>query len=243
MVQWTDRDEAMVNWLLVVRLAEMDAIRWALGALSGSGVPVSTRKAQQWVVRLEGAGLVERARPTYRDTSIVWATAAAIGRPAPNLFRQTIRHEVAVSAVSARYLAHGYTWQRDRKPVARLDHQADGVAIRDGEAELIEVELTPKTWQRYKMICENHSHRLAHDGVTRVAYFCTEDATRAVTRAADKYVFRTERPGLQAETVFDVRGQWVGPALDRPRPEVLPGASILTELDGVDGQPAGGVTR
>jgi hypothetical protein len=67
MVQWTDRDEAMVDWLLVVRLAEMDAIRWALGALSGAGVPVSTRKAQQWVVRLEGAGLVERARPTCRD--------------------------------------------------------------------------------------------------------------------------------------------------------------------------------
>jgi hypothetical protein len=93
MVQWTDRDEAMVDWLLVVRLAEMDAIRWALGALSGSGVPVNTRKAQQWVVRLEGAGLVERARPTYRDASIVWATAAAIGRPAPNLFRQAIGHE------------------------------------------------------------------------------------------------------------------------------------------------------
>jgi hypothetical protein len=27
MVQWTDRDEAMVDWLLVVRLAGMDAIR------------------------------------------------------------------------------------------------------------------------------------------------------------------------------------------------------------------------
>jgi hypothetical protein len=30
-VQSTDRDQAMVDWLLVVRLAEIDAIRWALG--------------------------------------------------------------------------------------------------------------------------------------------------------------------------------------------------------------------
>ncbi|WP_223695373.1 hypothetical protein [Leifsonia poae] len=48
--------------------------------------------------------------PRFRDGSIVWATHQAIGKTAPNLFRQTTRHEVAVAAVSARYLCRGYSW-------------------------------------------------------------------------------------------------------------------------------------
>ncbi|WBM78830.1 hypothetical protein KIV56_09405 [Cryobacterium breve] len=130
----------MVDWLSTVRLAEVDAIRWALGAMSGSADPISTRKAQHWVTRMVEAGLVDRARPTFQGASIVWATHDAVGRQPPNLFRQTTRHEVAVATVSARYLALGYTWQRDRRPVGVFDHQADGVATRGDQVELVEVE-------------------------------------------------------------------------------------------------------
>lgn len=58
MVQLTSRDEAMLEWLGVVRMADVDAIRWALAGLAGdhSGPPVSRRKAQQQVARRAGIG-------------------------------------------------------------------------------------------------------------------------------------------------------------------------------------------
>ncbi|TFB87415.1 hypothetical protein E3O44_09925 [Cryobacterium algoricola] len=221
MVQVTERDLVMVEWLGTVRLAEVDAIRWALGAMSGSADPISTRKAQHWIMRMVDAGLVDRARPTFQGASIVWATRDAIGRQPPNLFRQTTRHEVAVATVSARYLALGYTWQRDRRPVGLLDHQADGVATRDGQAELVEVELTAKSSPRYKHIYENHSRRLTQEGISKVFYFCTVDADRIVTREADRLIFRTERPRLVSTIAFDRRGHWLGSALD-PRATIGP---------------------
>lgn len=233
MVQITERDEALIAWLSVVRVADMDAIRWALGALSGAGAPVSLRRAQQRIAILQGSGLVDRSRPTFRDGSIVWATHQATGKTAPNLFRQTTRHEVAVATVSARYLAHGYSWRRDRKPRSPHDHQADGVAVKGDQLDLIEVELTPKTWQRYKTIMNNHVDRFANEGVSRVVYFCTADAERAVTREADKWIFRTERGRLVSMHVFDVRGKWVGdePAAVFDAPDEA-GARLTTELDG-----------
>ncbi|MEF2977196.1 hypothetical protein [Subtercola sp. YIM 133946] len=209
MVQITDRDEQMVDWLSTVRIADIDAIRWALGAYLGTGQPVAVRRANHWVSRLAQAGLVDRARPTFRDSSIVWATHQAIGKPAPNLFRQTTRHEVAVSTVSARYLAAGFTWKRDRKPSGILEHQADGVAQKGEHVELVEVELTPKTWQRYKQIFDNHIYRLDREGITQISYYCTADAERIVNREADKYVFRTERHRLLAVAAFDVQGHWI----------------------------------
>ncbi|TFB87273.1 hypothetical protein E3O44_09110 [Cryobacterium algoricola] len=214
MVQVTDRDEAMVNWLGTVRLADVDAIRWALGAMSGSAEPISTRKAQHWVMRMVEAGLVARARPTFQGASIVWATHDAVGRQPPNLFRQTTRHEVAVATVSARYLVLGYAWQRDRRPLGVFDHQADGVATYGDRVELVEVELTAKSKQRYRQIYENHSKRLRQDGVSRVVYFCTADADRIVNREADKFIFRTERLHLVSLIAFDRRGRWVGSHLD-----------------------------
>ncbi|WP_129590493.1 hypothetical protein [Cryobacterium aureum] len=76
--------------------------------------------------------------------------------------------------------------QRDRQPAGHREHQADGVATRDGIIELVEVELTPKTWQRYQKIVTNHAYRLVHEHVDRVAYFCTTDPHRAIIREADK---------------------------------------------------------
>lgn len=211
LVQMTSRDEAMLAWLGVVRLADMEGVRWALAGLSDAEVdgPVSVRKAQQWVARLMSVGLVARARPTFRDGQIVWATHQAIGRQAPDLYRQTTRHEVAVSTVAARYLAQGYTWTRDRRPQRLTEHQVDGVATKDGRVELVEVELTAKTLHRYQHICAAHASRLADGSVSRIVYFATPDAARAVAREADKFLFRDHRSKLVTLSVFDKRGKWV----------------------------------
>ena len=214
MEQITERDEAMVQWLGVVRLADVEAVRWALGAFARASEPLSLRRAQLWVARMTAIGWLDRSRPTYRDGSIVWATRLAIGKPPPRLFRQTTRHEVAVATVSARYLAQGFTWRRDRQPAGHREHQADGVATRDGIVELVEVELTPKSWQRYQKIVTNHGYRLVHEKVDRVAYFCTADAHRAITREADRRLVRTERPRLVSYPCLDARGIWIGNNLD-----------------------------
>ncbi len=209
-MQVTSRDEAMLEWLSVVRMVDMEGIRWALGGFSGAGVPVSLRKAQQWVARLRGVGLVDSARPTFRDGSIVWATHAATGKAAPHLFRQTTRHEVAVASVSARYICNGWTWQRDRDPASKVDHMTDGVAVRGDEIELVEVELTPKTLGRYGQIFNNHTGRIDREGVGRVVYFCDEKTERAVRREADRRVHHTTRHKVLTLTAFDVRGKWIG---------------------------------
>jgi len=210
--QLTRRDELMLEWLAVVRMADMEAIRWALSAFAGSGEsgPFGPRKAQQWAARMQDAGLIQRVRPTHRGQSVVWPAHVAIGR-APDLYRQTARHELTVSMVSARFLARGYEWMRDRRPVSLRDHQADGVAVRGGAVELVEVELTPKAPLRYKAIHNDHAERLTSGGVTRVVYLCTADAARIVLREADRYLFRDLRPRLVAVPVFDVGGRWVGP--------------------------------
>jgi len=80
MIQLTSRDDAMLEWLGVVRIAEMDAIRYALAGTSGVSEPVHLRRAQFWVKRLEELGLVARGRPTHRDTSIIWPTQRATGK-------------------------------------------------------------------------------------------------------------------------------------------------------------------
>jgi len=158
-------------------------------------------------------GWLDRSRPTYRDGSIVWATRLAIGKPPPSLFRQTTRHEVAVATVSARYLAQDFTWRRDRQSVGHREHQTDGVATRDGIVELVEVELTPKSWQRYQKIVTNHAYRRVHEDVDRIAYFCTAEAHRAITREADRRLVRTERSRLVSYPCLDARDIWIGPNL------------------------------
>lgn len=208
-MQLTDRDYEMIRWLDLVKVANRDGLQWALGAFSGAGQPVSVRKVQQWSARLESVGLIGRYRPTYVDGSIVFPTRLATGHRPPNLLRQTTRHEVAVAAVSAHYLASGFEWTRDRKPQAFLDHQADGIAVRGDAVELVEVELTPKSWQRYKLIFEDHGRRLSEERATAVAYYCCPAADRAVRRDADRFMFRAERERLASFSVFDERGGWL----------------------------------
>lgn len=238
-MQMTKRDQAMLDWLSVVRLADVDAVRWALGGLAGSGGPVTTRRANVWISRLVDEGLLGRARPNFRDGSVIWATHQAIGKTAPNLFRQTTRHEVAVASVSARYLAHGYTWARDRKPASKADHQTDGVATKGDVIELVEVELTPKTIYRYRGICASHTMRMQREGVSRVVYFGTPEASRVIAREADTFIFRDLRPRLLTMPVLDVRGSWEGGDFGlwgddkNGAAESLAGDVVTGELDGL----------
>jgi hypothetical protein len=239
-MQMTKRDVDMLEWLGVVRVADVDAVRWALGGLSGSSVPVTSRRANMWIARLVDVGLLGRARPNFRDGSVVWATHQAIGKSNPNLYRQTARHEVAVAAVSARYLAHGYTWARDRVAPSKGEHQADGVAIRGDEIELVEVELTPKTLHRYPQIFRNHAARMDREGVTRVVYFGTSEVSRVVSREADRHLFRALRPKLLTMPVIDVRGTWDGPDFGlwnsdtASGPDAVAGGVVPAELPGLD---------
>lgn len=215
MVQMTPRDEQALEWLAVVRIADMEAVRWALGALNGTGGPVTLRKAQRWVSRMRETGAVGVARPTFRDGSLLWLTHAWTGETAPNLYRQTTRHEVAVAGASARFLAHGFRWERDRK-VSRAqanggEHEGDGVALAGGRRVLVEVELTPKTPDKLEAIIRNHverrlwADRRGHEPVTDVVYLADAASARAVRRQL--------RPGedhahIQVLDVFDVRGRW-----------------------------------
>lgn len=209
LVQMTDRDEAILEWLRVVRMADLDAMRWAMGALRGSGLqgPVTLRNAQRWMHRMSAVGLIGTARPGFRSGSILWPTHEQ-GLRAPNLLRQTTRHELLVASVSARYLAAGYGWDRDRRPSALCEHQADGIATKHGRSELIEVELTPKTRNRYKVILNAHSDRL-ENGIDRIEYYCTAAAARTINREADRYLFRDHRSRLEVIAAFDGCGGWI----------------------------------
>jgi hypothetical protein len=209
MVLVTARDEEMVEWLRVVRATDLESIRFALAAFADATRPVSLRRAQQWVVRMMETELVGRARLTLQNGSVVWATQKATGKRPPNLLGQTFRHEVAVASASARYLFNGWSWARDRKASSDHDHQADGIATRGEDTELVEVELTPKAIERYAPICNSHSWRMSHEGISRVVYLCTADATRMVRREADRNLIRDDRGRLLTITAFDKRGIWI----------------------------------
>ncbi|WP_165068708.1 hypothetical protein [Marisediminicola senii] len=142
----------------------------------------------------------------------------------------TTRHEVAVAAVSARYITRGYSWVRDKKPSSLLEHQADGVATRDEIQELIEVELTAKSITRYRQIFDSHTMRLTRHGIARVAYFCTPDVARIVEREADRFVFRTDRARITVHPVFDRHGRWL--AIDDTAADAIPPASVPMQLTG-----------
>lgn len=210
MLQLTSRDEAMLDWMNVVRLADVDAIRWALSAYQDDhDGPVSVRRANHWIARMAELGYLGRVRPMYRDRQIVWPTHHASGRSAPRLFRQTMRHELAVAAVAGRYLAAGFDWSRDRRPQSLAEHQADGVARMDGHTYLIEVELTAKRASRYRAIHASHSDRLTDGGISRVRYLCAPSVGRVVSAEADKFIFRDARLRLQIDTVFDEQGRLI----------------------------------
>ncbi|WP_375389118.1 hypothetical protein [uncultured Amnibacterium sp.] len=188
-------------------MCDVQSIRWVLGSLNGSSGPVSTRAAQAWCSRMEHVGLIERANLGAPGGSWLWGTYEATGQSRPNVYTQTARHEVAVAAVSARYLAAGFGWQRDDKPPFAGGHQADGVALGRRSIELIEVELTPKRAPRYASIFTAFQRRLDYGDANRVDYLCTEPAARAVRRSLSSSPSgRAVARFVSVRTMFDSRG-------------------------------------
>jgi hypothetical protein len=203
----TDRDEAMLDWLSVVRMADMSALRFALAGLSGASEPVSERRVRQWVARLVEMGLLERERISLKGDSIVWVARRWNGAKRPKLLGQMTRHELTVAAVSARYLTRGFSWERDRKPVSLFEHQTDGV-VRGGEqVDFVEVELTAKTPARYQLIFQSHTFRLRESELARVVYLCTPVAARTVRREAARWMSAEVLPRLVVLDVIDARGR------------------------------------
>jgi hypothetical protein len=203
----TSRDERVCEWLRIVRVTDVQAIRWVLGALNEIDGPVSTRRAQTWVARMEVVGLIERANLGGPGGSIVWGTYEATGQGRPNVYRQTTRHEVAVAAVSARYINAGFAWRRDEKPQYVGGHQADGISLGYRTSELIEVELTAKRAPRYASIFAAYRNRLDYGEAGQIAYLCNDSSGRAVREA-----LTASAPGraiaarVTVRVVFDLRG-------------------------------------
>jgi hypothetical protein len=50
---------------------------------------------------------------------------------------------------------------------------------------------------------------MSREGITRVVYLCTADATRMVRREADKLLFRDDKSLIVTITAFDRRGTWI----------------------------------
>lgn len=204
------RDEQMMTWFQIVRIANVQSVRWVLGTLNGQRGPVSVRRAQAWCARMETAGLVDRAQLGGPGGSLVWATYAGTGMGKPGLYRQTTRHEVAVAAASARYAAAGYAWQRDEKPTYAGGHQADGVAFVPRWRELIEVELTPKRLPRYVSIFQAFSRRFALGEMAAVTYLCNTESNRAVREALTSLpIGRAISDRVTVRDVYDRAGQWI----------------------------------
>ena len=77
--------------------------------------------------------------------------------------------------------------------------------------EYVEVELTPKTADRYRWILNRHADRLEQDPTVQITYLCTADAARFVDREADRYLIRRLRERLAVQTAFDRHGTWIAP--------------------------------
>ena len=161
---------------------------------------------QAWCARMELVGLIERANLGHPSGSWVWGTFEATGQARPHIYAQTARHEVAGAAVSARYIAAEFGWQRDDKPPLAGGHQADGVTIGRRSIELIEVELTLKRARRYASIFTSYRRRLDYGGASRISYLCDAAAVRAVLIALNASPDgRAIAPQVAVREVFDGR--------------------------------------
>lgn len=208
-VRLTDRDAAMFEWFSIVRVTTMEGVRWVLGALNDASGPVSKNQAFVWVRRMQELGMIERARvPPFRGT-MLYATPRAIKKRAPDLLRQTTRHELMVSVISARYIHAGWHWDRDLDKAEAL-HEADGVASSDGVTDLVEVELTAKRRTRYEEIFRSFRERLDDDPELRVVYLCTVDAGRVVRDALTKGAGMDIASRTYVVDLFGRDGAWVG---------------------------------
>lgn len=233
MVRLTARDLHVLDWLGVVRLTNMQGLRWILGGFNGERGPVTVRKAQRWAARMEEIGRVQRGQLSTVGGSLIWPAFDESGRSAPDLFRQTTRHEISVSLAAARFYADGWAWHPDRLVAKKGDHQGDGVAIySDAEgsvAHVIEVELTPKHRPRYVQIFRAFGRRIDEGDVSGVVYLCTAESARAVRAAlADPLIGPRVAEHVVVVDAFERMGSWDEDTL----PEWMPAlrASLGDEL-------------
>lgn len=228
-VSLTERDERLLAWLSDVRLADIESVRVALGALAAPPAAVSLRRAQQRVAKLEGAGLLRRARPRLRSGSVLWVAPAVSGRREPNVFAATAAHDVGVAAVSADMIAQGYRFELDERVDAlgqqlRGAHVGDGIATApDGQRYLIEVELSPKTNAgRYQRIMRSHTQRIGEGKFAAVWYFCSATAKVAVERAVSSYLSPALQSHVQLMKTFNAEHEYVATTKARRARGVTP---------------------
>jgi len=86
LVQLTDRDETILEWLRVVRMADLDANRWATGATSDDrrGDPVTLRNVQRRTHRMHEVGV--------EDSRSGASNAIAVRRFRPSCDGRDTRH-------------------------------------------------------------------------------------------------------------------------------------------------------
>jgi hypothetical protein len=97
---------------------------------------------------------------------------------------------------------------KDSRERPRASRQADGVATRDGQVEVVEVELTVKKLARYRSIHAHFGKMLSSGTASRVVYVCTPEVGRVVSREADKFVLRDQRDRLLTLALLDSQGKW-----------------------------------
>lgn len=194
-VQVTERDERLLRWLDVVRLADVETVAVMLGADASRG-PVGVRVAQVWVERMRSVGLVASERPRYRASQVVWATRAATGRSEPNPYAGTVPHSLEVARQTALLRAQGVT----ATPDTRRDERglmADAVLTwPNGARQFLEVELSTKTKTRLDEKLLGTAQRWADEGVAGTLYIARRAPAQAVEQAAQRVLAESIRDRL-----------------------------------------------
>lgn len=177
----TERDIQVVEWLRLVRIADMEGVRAGLEAYSGEQKQ-SLRLAYRWVERMKLAGLVKAETPFYGVGQICWVTPQGGGaQKKPNLFSQVARHNIQVARISALWVGKGWAWELDD----REGHRVDGIAVSPGKRIAIEVELSPKELRRLRGILLSHWMRIDSGELEEIWYYCTPQASAALHKSVE----------------------------------------------------------
>lgn len=171
------RDSRLLAWLDAVRIADTEAISWAMGRAAGRAVPVARRLAQRWVKRMEEMGEVQRTDTYYPGLLI---RPAGIRGP---WVTSTMNHDRLAAQVAGRLLDSMTDIQIDDDEGRRADFIASSVWGRVA----YEVELSPKNPKRYKQILRVYAGRTATGGdLEKVVWLCTPTTARRLSELVAK---------------------------------------------------------
>lgn len=205
-VRLTERDLKVIEWLKMVRIADMEGVRAGLEAYSGEQKQ-SLRLAYRWVERMKLAGLVKAETPFYGAGQICWVTSLGGGaRKKPNLLSQVARHDIQVARISALWVGLGWAWEAD----SREGHRADGLAVSPGKRVAVEVELSVKESQRLRGILYSYWNRVDTGEIAEIWYYCTPAVAAALHKTIEDM---TKNHGvffghsLHISEYFDVLGK------------------------------------